>query len=145
MLDVRDDLDADGPTISLENLLMSKLQIRTLGLRDIVHICAVLLQCTSEEMFAGPYGMRAVLLRAGKDYRCERDFLRSLRIVLLHIRGGDLRLEQREFEDLTSALRTCIDLLGATKRGSRWWIGRAKALVGIDLPEPEEDDEVPAE
>ena len=143
VLDVRKDFDRDGATISLQNLLMSKLQIRELGLRDIVHICAVLLQCSAEQRPLDSGYFEPMRLRTGMDYRCERDFENSLMITSSAMESGDILLEAREREELRIALLICLKSLAKTKHGAGWWIGRAKASMGINPPEPEEDEEHP--
>jgi hypothetical protein len=139
--DVQEDFKNHLDSINIGTLLMSKLQIRQLGLRDVVHICAVLLQCNVEERVTSGEAFRQVATRAALDYRCERDFRRSLEITAKCVIGQEIRLNGEETLYLRAAIHSCTEALDRCSRGIMWWARRGLALLGVGPEEPEEENE----
>jgi len=134
------DFENDSQTLTLDTLLMSKLQIRTLSEADIVQLIALLLQRESELTARSRVDDSAIAARSSLDYRCWRDFRCALSTVRVREGQKTVLLTESEKERLDRiVLYLDSSLLSAPRRVS-WWLGRAKAILGIEPSEPEELD-----
>lgn len=129
------DFGKSYPTAMLSTILMSKLQIRKPSTSDLVHVLALLVQWDSE---GKSNDLSAVSQRASLDYRCWRDFRKTLDHSNEAIESGVIRVENDEKVRIDRARSKLESILSAVPRTIGWWLGRAKAAVGVEPAEPED-------
>jgi hypothetical protein len=129
------DFEMSFPTLRLETLILSKLQMRRFAFVDLVHLSAFLIQGFVESRGGTSLDLGQIAAPAERDFRCARDF--GLTLSALAASVGELDCtedERRHLLDGISAVRGALD---GVRHGGLWWFGRVKARLGIEPPEPE--------
>jgi len=85
----------------------------------------------------------SILDRAGKDYRCWRDFRTALSRAGENTLQSELGVTGKYAEQFEEAKCRMDDALIGVKPGLSWWLGKVKARIGVEPPEPEEIDILP--
>jgi len=132
-----DDFARSFPTLPIETLIMSKLQMRLRALSDWLHLAALLIQCATELRNGKEFNATRITKLTACDYRCWRDF----RSALEHLSAGeilkDLGLTPVESLSMNEGIGHVASAVGAARHGARWWLGRVKAFFRMEPPEPE--------
>jgi hypothetical protein len=135
IIDVRDDFGMSTPTLTVESLVMSKLQMRRPALRDLGHLAALLIELGDGSEPDGITSCSRIRERAGRDFRTWRDFIST--VDLLDQNRGALALTSEEDGLLSMGVGSLMGALMGTRHGPAWWWGRLKATCRIEPPEPE--------
>lgn len=133
-LSCSEDFSLSFPTLSLETLVMSKLQMRAMNPSDLAQLAGLLIEWSREERTEEAFG--TIVTRASKDFRCWRDFLKSLELVLLQ--RPMFQFEDDEEGHLTEGVAVLRETLDRVQQGIPWWIGRCKAALRCEPQEPQE-------
>lgn len=139
-LDLSLRLDGTDTTISLADLLLTKLQVAELNAKDVSDVSALLLD---HELRTEPDGINAAVIAdlLAHDWGWWRTVTASLRSVDGHAKHLDIPQGSRErIIDRTDEL---LQLIGATRKTLRWKL-RAKAGERFAWREDPEETPVPA-
>ena len=135
-LDLRDSASADGLTIALADLLMTKLQVVSINEKDVRDLLALLV----DHRFAGDDIDIAVILDATRaDWGLEHTIHRSL--ATLGDTVGDFGLESGQIQAVTDRIGELTAALNAAPKSAKW---RMRARVGERVKWYEEPEEARA-
>ncbi|MFB6308818.1 MAG: hypothetical protein ABEH35_05760 [Haloarculaceae archaeon] len=122
---LRDRIDVDHPTVPIEDLLLSKLQIVEVSDRDVRDIVAML---TDHPVQRGDDTERIdpeyIAERCGNDWGLWRTVTYSLDRVEEYVENEDLPIDEGEIQSRIDALRTAID---EHSKSLRW---RLRSIIG---------------
>lgn len=132
-----DDFVRSFPTLPLDTLVMSKLQMRRRSLSDWLHLAALLIQGATEDSMSHRFDPTRITKQAESDYRCWRDFITSLEKLSSPEMLAELRLTETEGVAMAKGVSLVSAALNNAKHGPRWFVGRIKASLRLEPPEPE--------
>ena len=135
-LDLRDSASADGLTIALADLLMTKLQVVSINEKDVRDLLALLV----DHRFAGDDIDIAVILDVTRsDWGLEHTIHRSL--ATLGDTVGDYGLESGQIQAVTDRIGELTAALNAAPKSAKW---KMRARVGERVKWYEEPEEARA-
>jgi hypothetical protein len=137
-LPLRERLDAHETTLSLADLLLTKLQVAKLSRKDVTDAAALLLDHPLADGADGIDPGRIVELLAGDWgwWRTSTETIDRLREVL-----GDLPLDDTQRERVRSQLDELSEHIEAAPKSLRW---KARARIGDRRPWREDPDDMEA-
>jgi hypothetical protein len=133
----RSDFARTFPTLPLDTLIMSKLQMRQKSFTDWLHLAALLVQCNADKDDKRSFDPSRITRQAETDYRCWRDFKDSLEELLSPERVDSFGLTTDEAASLAAGAECVKGAIAATRHGPRWVLGLVKASLKIEPREPE--------
>ncbi len=132
-LDLRESVSADGLTIALADLLMTKLQVVSINEKDVRDLVALLVD---HGFGAGGIDLARILDATRNDWGLEHTMHRSLATVGEMVSGFALAPEQvRTVGERIAELSSALD---AAPKGARW---KMRARVGERVKWYEEPEE----
>jgi len=135
-LDLRDSASPDGLTISLADLLMTKLQVVNINEKDVRDLLALL---RDHELADDGIDVRRILDATRNDWGLEHTIHRSLDTLAGLL--GDFGLPPADAELIGRRIRALADGLDAAPKGSKW---KLRARVGERVRWYEEPEEARA-
>lgn len=139
-IDFSSDFGRAFPTLPIETLLMSKLQMRRRALSDWIHLAALLIQVVADEADGQPLDANRIASQAQRDYRCWRDFQSALLSLSAPEMVDQLRLTEEETTALRHGAQRAQDAIALARHGPGWILGFVKASIGLEPHEPEVSD-----
>ena len=138
-IDLGNDFPSAFPTLRLDTLIMTKLQMRRPTFRDSVQLVGLLIQVGAEaDKTARDFDDTLINWRASRDFRCWRDFNLTLTRLSDPETTAALALTSEEkaaFEKGRGIISRSLLKRGA---GVGWFVSRGLAKLGVEPPEPEE-------
>lgn len=132
-LDLRHGASADGLTISLADLLMTKLQVVSINDKDVRDLLALLVD---HGFGADDIGIDRVLAATRNDWGLEHTIHRSLGTLREMVGGFGLALDQSA--KVTERVNHLTEALNAAPKGTKW---KMRARVGERVRWYEEPEE----
>ncbi len=121
-LDLRDSASSDGLTISLADLLMTKLQVVSINEKDVRDLAALLLD---HALGPGEIETARILEATRNDWGLEHTMHRTLGTLADLIEGFGLPTTKTEL--VRARIVELIDALNAAAKGTKW---KMRARVG---------------
>ena len=137
-LDLRDSVSADGLTIGLADLLMTKLQVVSINDKDVRDVLALLVDHDLTER-DGDLSLRRILDATANDWGLEHTIHRSLATVSELAEPVGLPTDQ--LDSVRRRIATLAEALASAPKGRKW---KLRARVGERVKWYEEPEEVRA-
>jgi hypothetical protein len=135
-LDLRQSASADGLTIDLADLLMTKLQVVSINEKDVRDLLALLLD---HDLGPDDISMERILEATKNDWGLEHTIHRSLSTVRAML--GSFGLAPGQRQTVVDRIAKLADALGAAPKGAKW---KLRARVGERVRWYEEPEEARA-
>jgi hypothetical protein len=132
-LDLRDSASADGPTIELADLLMTKLQVVSINEKDIRDLLALLLD---HDLAPDAIRLERILKATKNDWGLEHTIHRSLSRLQEMVNGFGLAADQQR--TVIARIAQLGDSLAGAPKGAKW---KLRARVGERVRWYEEPEE----
>jgi hypothetical protein len=132
-LDLRDSVSADGLTIALADLLITKLQVVNTNDKDVRDLLALLLD---HDFGPSDISLERILEVTRNDWGLEHTIHSSLATVQEML--GGFGLESHQSQAVTARMSTLTDALDTAPKGAKW---KLRARVGERVRWYEEPEE----
>jgi hypothetical protein len=132
-LDVRDSASADGLTIELADLLMTKLQVVSINEKDIRDLLALLID---HDLAPNEIRLERILEATKNDWGLEHTIHRSLSRLREMVDGFGLAADQQR--TVIARIAQLDDALASAPKGTKW---KLRARVGERVRWYEEPEE----
>jgi hypothetical protein len=132
-LDLRDSASSDGLTISLADLLLTKLQIVNINEKDVRDLLALL---SNHGFGAGEIEMQHILALTHNDWGLEHTLHRSLATLIRAI--ADFALDPAQADRVLRRAKELDEALYAAPKGAKW---KLRARIGERVRWYEEPEE----